>query len=280
MTIKQIVAAVEYRSDPDPVTRTGFTLAKRFGASLVLVYVIPMEDGPRYSGGLTLHAVMDEIAREQDAEAEIVRRRFEDAARRHAVRSEWRSARGYPDDEVVLHSRYSDIAIIPQTDPDPPRFRAHLHADSVVLNAGRPVIVVPRERTRSGLKKRVLVAWNASREATRAINDALPILEAADMVDVAVVNPGNGHEGMGGHGEEPGADIASHLARHGIHAEVHLEHTADEGVGSRLAQLGEEIGAALIVAGAYGYSPTHEFVTCGVTRHLLRNARVPVLFSR
>ena len=280
MTIKQIVAAVEYRANPDTVVRTGFRLAQRFDALLVLVYAIPTEDGPHYSGGLTLHAVMDEIAHEQSAEAEKVRRAFEHAARRHGVRGEWRIARGYPDDEVILHVRYADIAIIPQTDPDPPRFRAHLHADHVVLNAGRPVIVVPRDRTRPNTKNRILVGWNASREATRAINDALPILEAADGVDIVIVNPGNGHEGMQGHGEEPGADIATQLARHGIRTEVHLEHTKDEGVGSRLLQLGEKLGAALIVAGAYGYSPARELVTRGVTRHLLQNARAPVLFSR
>ena len=74
MTIKQIVAAVEYRSNLEAVLRTGLRLSQRFDALLVLVYVIPTEDGPRYAGGLTLGAVMDDIAREQSAYAEKVRR--------------------------------------------------------------------------------------------------------------------------------------------------------------------------------------------------------------
>ena len=279
MAIKQILAAVEHLSSPNAVLRMGMSLALRFDAVLTCVYVIAPVDGPRYAGGTTLDAVMQEIDRHHDAGAAKVREAFESATRQLGIRTEWRVARGFPDDEAIVNVRYSDLAIVAQSDPAPERSRFPLHADEVVLAAGCPVIVVPRQGCFSTAARRILVAWNASTEATRAVNGALLLLQEADTVDVLLVNPGRGHEGPGGHGAEPGADIAAHLSRHGVRLNVGLEHTEHENVGAHLLSRAGQLGADLIVAGAYGRSRAREFVLGGVTQHLLHHASIPVLFS-
>ena len=251
----------------------------RFDAVLTCVYVIAPADGPRYAGGLTLDAVMREVARRHDDCASKVREAFESETHKLGIRTEWRLARGFPDEEVTVNARYSDLTIIAQNDPTPMRASLPLRPDDVVIAAGCPILVVPRQGVFSTSARRVLVAWNASTEATRAVNDALPFLQGADAVDVVLVNPGKGHEGLGGHGAEPGADIAAHLSRHDVRLEVHLEHAKDESVGACLLSRAEELGAELIVAGAYGRSRAREFVLGGVTRHLLHHAPIPVLFS-
>jgi len=122
----------------------------------------------------------------------------------------------------------------------------------------------------------VLVAWNASREATRAVHDALPILERADLVHVMAINPDHGRAG---HGDIPGADICLHLSRHGVKAVC--EHiTADDlDPGEMLLSRAADEDCDLIVMGGYGHSRMRQLVLGGTTRQLLAHMTVPVLFS-
>jgi nucleotide-binding universal stress UspA family protein len=122
----------------------------------------------------------------------------------------------------------------------------------------------------------VLVGWNAGREATRAVHDALPLLVKASSVTITAVNP---RVGLGAHGQEPGADIARHLARHGVTVEV--EHTAAPEIGAAdiLLNRASELSADLLVVGAYGHSRLREFLLGGVTRSLLHQMTLPVLLS-
>jgi nucleotide-binding universal stress UspA family protein len=123
----------------------------------------------------------------------------------------------------------------------------------------------------------VLVAWKPSREATRAVNDALPLLEAADQVTVLVVDT----TGPRHHREEaePGSGIALHLARHGIKAVVEQTVAAGQSVADAMLSRAAELGCDLIVMGAYGHSRLRELVLGGVTREILRHMTVPVLMS-
>jgi nucleotide-binding universal stress UspA family protein len=122
----------------------------------------------------------------------------------------------------------------------------------------------------------VLVAWNASREATRAVADALPLLSRARAVTVLAINP---RHGIGGHGDVPAADIALHLARHGVRAEAAHTIATDIPDAEALLSYAADIGADLIVAGGYGHSRARELVFGGVTRSLLKEMTVPVLLS-
>jgi nucleotide-binding universal stress UspA family protein len=136
--------------------------------------------------------------------------------------------------------------------------------------------VVPYAGTFKTIGQRVLVAWNAGREATRAVNDALPLLEGAAKVTVLAINP---HGGLRGHGEVPGADIALHLARHGVRAEASAIKSDDVEIGALLLSQAADLNADLIVMGAYGHSRLREVVLGGATREILRSMTVPVLLS-
>jgi nucleotide-binding universal stress UspA family protein len=149
-------------------------------------------------------------------------------------------------------------------------------AEHVVLAAGRPVLMIPYAGQPAALGERVLVAWNASRESTRALTDALPLLQRAAQVDVLTVNARPGRDG---HGEMPGADIALYLARHGVSANVHPTHGEDIGVGEWLLSRAADLGTDLIVMGAYGHSRLREMVLGGATRTILQSMTVPVLMS-
>jgi nucleotide-binding universal stress UspA family protein len=120
------------------------------------------------------------------------------------------------------------------------------------------------------------VAWNARREAIRAEADALPLLVKAEAVEVLVVD----HERHAGHGPEPGADIARHMARHGAQVEVRRLSSGGEDVGRLLLSQAAAFRADLLVMGAYGQSRLSEWMFGGVTRTVLREAGIPVLMSR
>jgi nucleotide-binding universal stress UspA family protein len=147
----------------------------------------------------------------------------------------------------------------------------------VVLSAGRPILITPASWTPRKIGNRVIVAWNARREATRAVNDAVPILTNADSVIVLVINPEK--QIMSPHGGEPGADIALHLARHGIKAEVEVAVSDESGPTDILHSKTRELAADLIVMGAYGHARTRELVLGGFTRDLLQHMAVPVFMS-
>jgi nucleotide-binding universal stress UspA family protein len=136
------------------------------------------------------------------------------------------------------------------------------------------VLVVPRYGTFDTVGERVLVAWNGSREATRAVHDALPILKLATKVTVLSIDPERDT------GDRiPSADIALHLARHGVAAEGTSTVGLDISVGDLLLSRAADLGADLIVMGAYGHSRMRELVLGGATRHILQHMTVPVLMS-
>ena len=144
------------------------------------------------------------------------------------------------------------------------------------MTSGRPIIMLPAGSTVSRVR-RILVGWNARREAIRAVADAMPLLVRAEVVEVLVID----HERQSAdHGQEPGADIARHLARHGARVEVRRLSSGGEDVGHLLLSQAAAFGADLLVMGAYGHSHLSEWVFGSVTRAVLREADLPVLMSR
>jgi nucleotide-binding universal stress UspA family protein len=179
---------------------------------------------------------------------------------------------------MSLHARYSDLVVIGQNDPDEslPGVRADF-PENVVMNCGRPVLVTPYAGRFESIGKRVLIAWDASVEATRAVTAAIPLLKRADIVELAVFNP---KVGFGAHGEHPGADIALYLARHGVKIEVSQVKTADGmDVGNALLSHAADFGADLMVMGGYGHSRFREVLLGGVTDTVLKSMTIPTLMA-
>lgn len=177
---------------------------------------------------------------------------------------------------IGLQARYSDIVVLGQTNRDEPT--PSLLPDFpeyVVLNSGRPVLIIPYTGDFTSLGKRPLISWNASRESTRAVTDAIPILKRADLVQVVIFNPKVQPDA---HGEQPGADIALFLARHGVKVEISVHKTSTD-IGNALLSLAHDLDSDMIVMGGYGHSRLREMIMGGVTKTVLESMTVPIFMS-
>jgi nucleotide-binding universal stress UspA family protein len=177
---------------------------------------------------------------------------------------------------LSLQSRYADLVVVSQTDPDARGDDASADVlEYVMLNSARPVLAVPYAGQFEHPGRRVLIAWDGSFEATRAIGNALPLLKRAHEVTVALFNVTDFSDT---HGQQPGADMALYLARHGVKVNV-TNATTELDIGNALLSQAADIGADLLVMGGYGHSRLREVLVGGVTRTILQCMTLPVLLS-
>ena len=183
----------------------------------------------------------------------------------------------YPSNTIAMHARYADLTVlssVPQGSAEAGLRHDAFHA--ALLQSGQPVLVMPPKATLALTPKKAVIAWKPTRESSRAVRDAMPFLHAADSVDVLVIDP---KVGEAAHGGEPGADLATHLARHGLDVEVVVRPSMNFSVAYALLDYARQVGADLIVAGGYGRSRLREAMLGGVTRELLQTTHLPVLFA-
>ncbi len=200
--------------------------------------------------------------------------RFAEQARRLGVASlEERMAEDEHRMALLLQSRYADLTVVSQDAGDAPTLRGL--PQYLVLHGPKPVLVVPPAHAGTALADNIVVGWDGSVQAIRAIDAALPLLARAATVRLAVVNP---EREPSLHGGEPGADMALFLARHGVPVEVVIEHTQGA-IGEALLGIAAAAGAGLLVSGAFGHSRYREIVLGGVTRLLLERAPLPILLA-
>lgn len=173
---------------------------------------------------------------------------------------------------LALQARYADLVVLSQFDPDDPVARVDPDLPAyVMLNSACPVLMVPYIGPPATCCAHVLVAWDESLQASRAISNAVPLLRRADKVTLAVFNAG----------DQPrlaGADIALYLARHGVNVEVRREET-ELSVGSALLSLAADLGADMLVMGGYGHTRFREVLLGGVTQTVLASMTIPVVMS-
>ena len=255
-------------------------LAERFAAHLVGLYPVPIPEASPHFGyydPALLAPFFEELRARAREAADVTKEVFEHLTGLRGLSAEWREIPEGPEGDPALHARCADLTILGQLDPD--RGEAEMiqpRPEHVTLASGRPTLVVPYAGNFDNLGRRVLVGWNATREAARAVNDAVPLLAGAEIVTVLTIDP---REGPHGHGELPGADISLHLARHGVKVEIERTVSADLPVGEVLLSRAADLGADLLVMGAYGHSRARELLLGGATRSLLRSMTLPVLMS-
>jgi nucleotide-binding universal stress UspA family protein len=276
MKLKDLLVYVDHDPACEARVDLALALAARHEAHLTGLHVMTWPRLPGYAEAELPPSFLDLQRRQLVERAGEAEEMFHTQARRHGVRAEWRAAEGDLADRVKLHARYADLTVVGQglDIKNAPGDLAAL-PENLVLGVGRPVLVIPRYGSFPTLGQSVLVAWNGSREATRAVNDAIPLLARAARVTVLSVDP----EDDGRRPRVPSADIALHLARHGIAAEAASTRGVDLGIGDLLLSRAADLSADLIVMGAYGHSRVREMVLGGATRHLLQHMTVPVLMS-
>jgi len=276
MALKDILVHVDNSKACRKRLETAVALASAHDAHLTGVYVLQSLALPSYAEaeiGPEFRRAQQEAREQRAREAEEL---FNDVTRHGGAAAEWRAAEGVTGHTLVQHGRYADVVIIGQPQADDGFSVDMGSVNDVILQSGRPVLVIPYIGAQPTLGTQVLVSWNASREAVRAVNDAIPLLGDAQKVHVMAVNPPGGSEGEG---EIPCADICLHLARHGVRAEAHPMRARDIEVGDMVLSRASDEGVDLIVMGAWGHSRFREVVLGGATRHLLEHMTVPVLMS-
>jgi nucleotide-binding universal stress UspA family protein len=277
MALKNLVVFVDSRPAAAQRVALAARLAAQHGAHLAGVHTMwvrQVSEGARDTRYNRINRLLEEAASERAAAAQRI---FDDALAREHATAEWRVSRVDSIRDGIVHARHADLAIVGQIDPDDHSLLVPaLSAEDLLLDSGRPVLVVPHAGRFATVGERVLIAWNASREAARAVNDALPLLEKAAAVTVLAVDP---KIGLAGHGQMPGADIAVHLARHGVTVSVEQTGASGLAVADVILNRAADRGADLIVMGGYGHARLREIVLGGVSRDILQRMTVPVLMS-
>lgn len=283
MAIKDILVHVDASARSTIRLGIAAEMASRHAAHLTALYVVEVPSPAAFYGdpsGFVDARLVDEMLaklREKAArDALPVEQGFRERLRRDGIEGEWRQVEGWAAEVVGLHARYGDLAIVGQPDPkDSAISTARQIPVTTLVSSGRPILVVPYAGQFATIGQTVLVGWKSGREAARAVNDALPLLRQAGKVTVLAINP---DRGIGG-GGVPAADIALHLARHGVKAEAAHTVASDVPEGDVLLNYADDIGADLIVCGGYSHSRMRELAFGGVTRTLLTTMTVPVFLS-
>jgi nucleotide-binding universal stress UspA family protein len=284
MTIKDVLVHVDGSSRSAAILDFAAGLAGRHSARLTALYVMELptptlfygDPGAFVDARLIDQLVMDFREKSMTAAARV-EQKFSERTRRDGLAGEWRMVEGFTAETVALHARYADLAILGQRNPsDASLAAAGDVVGTALLSSGRPVLALPYAGNFPAAGRNVLVAWKSTREAARAVNDALPLLRGAETVTVLAINP---DRGIGGDGDVPAADIALHLARHGIKASAAHTPAKEVPEGDALLNYASDIEADLIVAGGYGHSRMRELAFGGVTRTLLTSMTVPIFLS-
>jgi nucleotide-binding universal stress UspA family protein len=260
--------------DADPLAaRTAIAIAQRVPAHLYGLGVAPL--GPV---AFTTPETVSFQAYEADrlfAEQNARREWWRDYLGARGANGAWLAAQGEPVEAICHAARWCDLVVAerPTLNPDAPTGWGTV--SRTVFGAGAPVVVVPQTAKVNSAGERVLVAWNRSREAMRAVHGALPLLRVASSV---LVLDGAAREDPLGARHLPDLNLQDYLARHGITASLQRFAPKNEH-GANILSAAREAGSDLIVMGAWGHSRIAELVLGGATRHIFQNSELPLLVA-
>lgn len=275
MDYKTVMVGLALDRPNDACLSVAGDLAERFGARVVGVAASDLRAPMYFAVGDFAQKLLDEEAAAIKKRLSELEADFRAAVEKRATSVEWRSARALPVPYMLQQARAADIIVVgaraetmvdPCAAPDP---------SDLVMQAGRPLIVVPSTVQWLDLRS-VLVAWKDVREARRAVFDALPVLAAAKEVTITEIPEENTHRADA---VSRVADVAAWLRSHGIAARTIVPEKPG-GVSEQLDNIAANVGAGAVIAGAYGHSRFREWVLSGVTRHLATESRRCAFLSR
>jgi len=276
MTYATVMVSLALDQSNEARLQVAGELAERFEADIVGVAAAQFAPPLYFTDGAEAQALIDE------GEASVKRRlagleaQFRAATKTRGGRAEWRCAMDFPARFVSAQARCADIVVSGGHSPAFSDAFALASPKDMVMQAGRPLLVVPDQAKWLDLRS-VMVAWKDTAEARRAVADALPMLrKASEVVIVEIPEQGDDRSAaMAGV-----TDVAAWLARHGVTATARVsERTRNETAAAQLAKAADDVGAGLIVAGAYGHSRFRELILGGVTQYLLTQSVRSVLLS-
>ena len=285
MGLRDLVVLLDGSPRDDAKLTVALQLARRNDAHLTglcaLELLLPADMSFALGGYPDLWALPEfakQIEDQAQGKAAIIEANFRDLLRREGQRGDWEFEVG-PLIPAVTHRAYTaDLLVVGQVDPDnkPPAVARTLIED-LLMTSGRPLLLIPYAGRFDTVGTNTLVGWTRTREASRAVHDALAVIAPSAKVTVLTVEsprPASDTETL------PTADIAEHLARHGLTVSAARTVVTDGlSPADALLDYAADIGADLLVVGGYGHSRTRQMIMGGVTRDLLRHMTLPVLMS-
>jgi len=271
--IKRIAVHVDGGSRDGAVLRLALALGARHGAEVEAVFARIPPFIPASVDGILTPQIVEAQQSIYVQRAESAKKTLAEATQGAQVQPAWTALDGPALDVMIGRARFADLAVIGQ--PSPEESDAVTDFDlpaELVMELGRPVLVVPNKGSFTEAGKRVLVARAGTRESRRAATDGLALIDPAGRVTVLMVNPKAGTVSSE-------ADMRSWYKRHGLDVDIRTVRTHEKEVGDVLRTTAAEIGADLIVMGAYGRSRLRELILGGATHSMLKHMTVPVLMS-
>ncbi|MFT5658284.1 MAG: nucleotide-binding universal stress UspA family protein [Gammaproteobacteria bacterium] len=269
MKIKDVLVYLDNDTACETRVLSAANLCVQFDAHLAGLYLMRKTAIPTYPGApmsVGVYDILDEYSLEQSQSAQLV---FSEQTNAAGISAEYREIEGDVTQMLNVHSRYTDLAVIPLQQEKDSNLNTYYLPTSFLLGSACPVLALPDIKPITRAPQSVLVAWDGSREAARALKAALPLLHYAEKVDVVSI-ASNDAEAM---------DITHHISRHGIEAETHLIKGSASDAGQLLLEQTLLLGSQLLVMGAYGHSRLREQILGGATKYVMQHAQLPVLFS-
>ena len=279
MALKDLLVYLDQSPATAAPLQAALILAQRLNAHLTALHLI----AEPFLRGMVGHHLPAEVMREHlahaEAEAEGILASARAAAERHSVELDAVRESGSLDKLPTLlarHARYTDLTVIGQPNLETGGVDDMALTEAAFMDSGHPALVIPRGWSGTLPPQRALIAWDGSREAARAATDAIPMLQLAEHVLVLVID----ERDLGGRDDRrPGEELAAHLRRHAVKAEVRSMASDSAAVTEVLLAQAREQSADLLVMGGYGHSRLREMLIGGTTRHILERTTVPVLFA-
>lgn len=279
MTVRTILICLTDEASADSLMHAATALARRHNAHLIGLHTV---EALMVYPGIAMHipdTVFESYGASQMEQSKAIKAIFERHTHAEDFVSEWRLLKSESEtaaERIVESARCVDIVLMAAAKADGDG-SAHLHLiETVIRDAGRPVIVVPPGFDADTLGQSILIGWNGTREATRAAHDALSVLQNGDTAHILRVNDSS----FDADRDATSADLAAGFTRHGIETTLVHKVWDKPGVAAALNKEAFEKGADMIAVGAFGHSRAYDFVIGAATRDLLRKTEVPVMFSR
>ncbi|MEQ1523182.1 MAG: universal stress protein [Aestuariivirga sp.] len=283
MPLKTILILLNDAGRTQQLLDAASALARQFDAHLVGLYVLPAAKVYSDVGMVATPMVFEGYRDLFKSKLEEVRAKFEARAKQDGLKAEWRVIdSGFPEiaDSAIAEARSAELAIASQTDYSPDGSIERDLVVRLVMESGRPVLIIPKKGhfapRGEGIAEKAIIGFNGTRESSRAMFDALPLLRLVKETRLVWVDP---YRQSGVAGEIPGVEEATVLSRHGIKVTAEPMMTTGHNAGEALLMRANDLGADLLVMGAYAHSRMREFVFGGATRHVLEHMTIPVLMS-
>lgn len=278
MSYKTLLVHLDTSVRAHPRLETALQLARRFDAYVIGLFAIFEPDAHAFTVMAGTAEYYSQRAAVRNEQRGAIERIFHAELKRAGVSGEWIETQDRPTFAVPRYARGADLVIAGQSDPtDPESYVGEHFPETLIMSSGRPVLLVPYTGFYPDVGQRPMIAWDGSREASRALHDALPFLTTAERVSIVSIDTARDEAKPE---RVSGANIAACIERHGVKSEVLLSEVAtDASAGELLLSRAADLEADLVVMGGYGHARWQELVLGGVTQTFLASMTVPVLMS-